>query len=258
DPVFENAWGVSDEDLFRRALTELDRLQQAGRPFFALLLTVSNHRPYTYPAGRIPEKGQSRENAVKYADWALGYFFREAKRHSFYARTLFVVMGDHGARVTGSQLFPMKSYRVPVLFLGPDPSWRDRRWSTLGCSLDIAPTILGQLGGRYRSVFFGRDLLHTPPEAGRALMQHNHDVALLDARNRLTVLGFGRKATEFLMDPKTYKLTRLPQPEPKQAGRVAALFQAAYELYYSDRWFPEASAGSRLRVAGPPKSSRTR
>ncbi|MCA9020117.1 MAG: sulfatase-like hydrolase/transferase, partial [Planctomycetaceae bacterium] len=48
DPIFANAWGVSDEDLFRKALTELDGLEKTGRPFFATILTVSNHRPYTY------------------------------------------------------------------------------------------------------------------------------------------------------------------------------------------------------------------
>ncbi len=238
NPVFENAWGVSDEDMFRRALKEMDSLHRRGRPFFALLLTVSNHRPYTYPPGRIPETGQSRANAVKYADWALGYFFREAKKHAFYANTLFVVLGDHGARVTGSQLFPMASYRVPLLMIFPEGLHRGERCTTLGCTLDVGPTILARLGGDYRSVFFGQDLLTTPPEKGRAVMQHNHDVAVLDPDNRLTVLGFNKKVTEFDMDPTTFELTPVRLPEPGRVRRVAALFQSAYELYYAERWFP--------------------
>ncbi len=109
DPIFTNAWGVSDEDLFNRALVELDSLHEAGKPFFATLLTVSNHRPYTYPEGRISNGQQTRDDAVRYADYALGKFFRDAKSHEFYKNTIFVVMGDHGARIYGSQMFPMGS-----------------------------------------------------------------------------------------------------------------------------------------------------
>jgi phosphoglycerol transferase MdoB-like AlkP superfamily enzyme len=239
DSVFANAWGVSDEDLFRRGLKELDKLHAGGKPFFATMLTVSNHRPYTYPEGRIPEIEQTRENAVKYADHALGYFFREAKTHDFYTNTMFVVMGDHGARVYGSQMFPLQSYRVPVVMFQPDGAGHGTRCSTLGCSLDIAPTILARLGGEYRSVFFGRDVVTTPAENGRALMQHNHDVALLNTQRQLVSLGFNRSAWEFDVAVDDFKLTQRGLADPEQLQNAAALFQTAHRLYYSDRWFPD-------------------
>ena len=242
DPVFANAWGVSDEDLFRRGIRELDKLHAGGKPFFATLLTVSNHRPYTYPEGRIPETDQTRENAVKYADYALGYFFREAKSHNFYKNTLFIVMGDHGARVYGSQMFPLKSYRVPVVMFQPDGSGHGTRCNTLGCSLDIAPTIMARLGGEYRSVFFGRDVLTTRPEDGRALMQHNHDVAVLTPQHQLVDLGFNRTAWEFEVAPHDLTLTQKGFPEPEHLQNTAALFQTAFKLYYSDRWYPGRSS----------------
>ncbi len=237
DPVFVNAWGVSDEDLFRKALQELQTLHETGKPFFAVLLTVSNHRPYTFPDGRIPDTIHSRETAVKYADFALGYFFREVRERPYFKNTLFVVMGDHGARVTGQQLFPMSSYRVPVLFISPDGTGRGTRLNTLACSLDIAPTILGRLGGKYRSVFFGRDAFKTPPQQGRAIMQHNHDVAALNANNEMVVLGFGKSVTGFTLDPKTFLLHKMSEPNEPLTQTVAALFQQAHDLYYSDRWF---------------------
>lgn len=238
-PVFVNAWGVSDEDLFRRAIAELDQLAALGKPFLATLLTVSNHRPFTFPAGRIPETAQTRENAVKYADWALGWFFREAKSRPFYRNTLFVILGDHGARVYGRQYFPMKSYRVPVLLISPDGDLRGQRCSTLGCLMDVAPTILGRLGGEYRSVFFGHDVLATPPDAGRAVMQHNHDVALLDGRHHMVVLGYNRKVSGFELDPTTFELRSVRKLDPELLRNATVFFQTAHDLYYANRWFPQ-------------------
>ncbi len=251
DPIFVNAWGVSDEDLFREAVRELDGLHSRGAPFFATLLTVSNHRPFTFPAGRIPSDSQTRENAIRYADWALGQFFREAAAHDFFRNTLFVVMGDHGARVYGSQVFPIKSYRVPVLLISPDNAVAGTRCQTLACSLDVAPTILGCLGGEYRSVFFGRDIRRTPASEGRAIMQHNHDVALLDAQNRFAMLGFNRATDLRQLDRETFQLRHASGLDTELLQDTAALFQTAHHLYYSDRWFPDLTSVPTLahRVA---------
>ena len=239
DPVFTNAWGVSDDDLFQRGLRALDDLHAVGTPFFAALLTVSNHRPYTYPEGRISETAQSRKNAVKYSDKALGDFFRQAKNHAWYDNTLFVVMGDHGARVYGSQLFPVQSYRVPMLMILPQGDRSGTRCHTLGCSLDIAPTIMSQLGGEYRSVFFGNDVLSASPEHGRALMQHNHDVALLDTNRKLTTLGFNHATWQFDVADESFELRQDRYPDSEKVNDTAALYQTAYRLYYADQWYPD-------------------
>lgn len=237
-PVFCNAWGVSDEDLFQRAIQEFDQLHDRGRPFFAVLLTVSNHRPYTFPAGRIPQTKPSRQNAVRYADWALGQFFDCARRHPFFRDTLFIVMGDHGARVYGSQMFPMRSYRIPFLMLFPNDEAAATRCHTLACSLDVAPTIMAALGGSYRSVFFGRDALSLPQSDGYALMQHNHDVALLNARKQMVVLGTQKAVRQYELDGRTFELTQVARPDPEMVGDAAAFFQLANWLYYNECCFP--------------------
>lgn len=250
EPVFSNAWGVCDEDLLNRGLQECRELHASGKPFFVTMLTVSNHRPYTFPTGRIPETEQTRENAVRYADHALGEFFRAAKQEAFYEHTLFVVLGDHGARIYGSQMFPLSSYRVPMLMIGPERITPDTVCETLGCSLDIAPTVLGRLGGAYRSVFFGRDVRSLPPDEGRAVMQHNHDVAVLDSRQQLVILGDNEAVSHFQVDPLTDEMS-LVHPQTTDAEKNAtALFQLAYDLYYSDRWSPDRSA----KIPPPPAS----
>ena len=66
---FANIWGVADEYLFDNSLTQLDKVYATGKPFLAQIMTTSNHRPYTYPDGRIdiPSPGH-REGTVKYTD----------------------------------------------------------------------------------------------------------------------------------------------------------------------------------------------
>ena len=241
DPVFVNAWGVSDEDMFHRAIEELEKFHQKGKPFFATLLTVSNHRPFTYPAGRIDSEEQSRENAVRYSDWAIGDFFDRVREKEFCRNTIFVVMGDHGARVYGSQLFPVRSYRVPVLVIDPEQSTASK-CSTLASSLDIAPTIMGLLGGPYRSVFFGRDALSLDPKDGYAIMQHNHEIAMLNVQNHLTILSSQKRTFSFDVDPDTSALTPRNELYAEDAANLMSLFQTANRLYYSDACHPDSDA----------------
>lgn len=235
---FSTAWGVADEVIFDRALVEMDRMEAAGRPFYALVLTVSNHRPYSFPDDRIeldPELG-GRRNAVRYADWALGRFVDQARGHDFFGHTLFVLMGDHGARVYGSAEIPLASYRVPMLFLAPGvvPAGRV---DTVASSLDVPPTVLGVLGTDYESRFFGRDLFRLPPGEGRALMTHNHHVALL-AGDRMAVLGLHRTAAVYDCDLAASEC----QPSagsPADASLVqdaVAYYTAADRLYRSGRY----------------------
>ena len=93
---FENAWGVSDEDLFARSLKEADKSHAAGKPFFQLVMTTSNHRPFTYPSGVLDifSKG-GRLGGVKYADYAVGRLVEAAKNKPWFKDTVFVFVADH-------------------------------------------------------------------------------------------------------------------------------------------------------------------
>lgn len=200
--AFRTAWGVADEAIFDRALTEMDAMHARGRPFYTLVLSVSNHRPYQFPQGEIAwdPSLKSRENAVRYADWALGRFIRQARQHAFFKDTLFVLMGDHGARVYGSAEIPLPSYEVPILFYAPGVIPAGAKVDTMTSSLDIPPTVLGVLGMEYDSPFFGHDVLHVDPSAGRALMTHNNEIALMKG-SRIAVLGLHRSAQLFDLRP---------------------------------------------------------
>ena len=243
-PTFTTIWGVCDEDLYDRSIEEFRLLSAAGKPFFATVLSVSNHKPYTYPRGKIPEDPDERrrENAVKYSDYALGQFFRAAKKEAFWTNTIFAVVADHGARVYGEQSIPIHSYEIPLLIVGPAVVKGPSRVGQLGGSLDVAPTLLGLRGRPYVTTFFGQDLLSTEPASGRALLNHNRDVGLL-ARERLAVLGLLKGEEFYSGNPKLAEMQPLRAPtaaDRELLNDAVALYQVADDLYMHDRYRVEA------------------
>ena len=239
NPSFANVWGVADEDLYKGTIQQLRALSETNRPFFATILSVSNHKPYTYPKGRIPEDPNgTRENVVKYTDWCLGQFFKMAKQEPFWTNTIFVVVADHGARVYGSQDVPIFSYEIPIVILGPAAVPQPQRIHALGNSLDVSPTVLGLIGRPYETMFFGRDLLHDPPETFHALLNHNRDIGMF-AQNRMVVLGLQKTVGFYEGDPKIAEIkpTAMPAPEDLESEKNAeAIFQVADELYMNRRY----------------------
>lgn len=238
NPSFTTVWGVADEDLGKKAVDEMREMSAKG-PFFVTLLTVSNHKPYTYPEGRIPEKASdhSRANAVKYTDWALGDFFERAKKEKFYKDTIFAVVADHGARIYGSQTIPIQSYKIPLLVVGANVPAGVRN-DMLGGSLDVGPTLFGFLGLIYKSVFFGRDLFHLPKKDSWAVMNHNRDVGFY-RDGRLVVLGINKKVEYYHLDTHANNLERVSQSDPvfdELEKDTMALYQVADELYTSQTY----------------------
>ena len=231
---FSTAWGVSDQAILDRALAEMTQMDRAGKPFFTMILSVSNHRPYTYPEGTVEALPglKRRQNVVRYADWAIGRFFRAARQTAFYDHTLFVVMGDHGARVYGAASIPLASYQVPILMIAPGVLPANARFETLASSLDVPPTILSILGLSYRSRFFGHDLLHLSPERGRALMVHNGDIALMRGEE-IAVLGLRQRTEVFRVDRKSGEFQAVDSPAGAAndlVGDAIAYFQSADQL----------------------------
>ncbi len=173
NPVFTDpTWGVSDEDMFNQAVIELDRLSAGGRPFYAILQTLSNHVPWALPEHHDLEavSGYGRLDAhltaQKYADWALGRFFRQIQGKDYYRDTLFVLVGDHGFGVDRQlSAINLLTYHVPMLLLGEglQDTWGKRR-TTVGTQVDIVPTILGLLGQSVIHQCWGRNLLNLPPD----------------------------------------------------------------------------------------------
>ncbi|WP_041066560.1 LTA synthase family protein [Thiolapillus brandeum] len=168
NPVFTDpTWGVSDQDMFDQALRELNRMNQE-KPFFAVLQTLSNHTPYALPdplpVSRVTGFDGLNEHltAMRYADWALGRFFDEAKKQPWYQDTLFVLLGDHGFGVK-KQLgqIDLLRFHIPMLMLAPGIQERfGKRIHTAATQVDVIPTAVNLLLGKpFTHQCWGRDLL---------------------------------------------------------------------------------------------------
>jgi phosphoglycerol transferase MdoB-like AlkP superfamily enzyme len=229
-PKFANIWGVSDEDLFNHAIGYFDKQEATGKPFFSIIMSTSNHKPFTFPEGTpgVPAKGGGREAGIRYADYALGRFIEQSRSHSWFDDTLFVIVADHGARVYGREQIPVKTYEIPLLLYAPGRLAANKVNSVMS-QIDIAPTVLGLLGLPYQASFYGHDMLSANTKSNTIVFNHNYNVAIMQD-NQLTVLGLGKKISSFAYDAKSNK--QIPVTVNPQAAELAvSYYQTAYELF---------------------------
>ncbi|BCT93556.1 sulfatase [Lysobacter helvus] len=186
-----NIWGVADEDLYTLTLDRFDRAYAAHKPYFAHIMTTSNHRPYTFPTGRGPWPQGKRDSAVAYTDWAIGDFLRRARTRPWFNDTIFVITADHCASSAGKAALPVFRYHIPMWVYAPKhiaPAHFTERMS----QIDIGPTLLGLLGMDYDSQFYGLDVFQRHPSQARAFVGTYQLLGYLHG-DRLVQLGPHRK-----------------------------------------------------------------
>jgi phosphoglycerol transferase MdoB-like AlkP superfamily enzyme len=234
NPKFTNIWGVSDEDLLHHAVAYFDDAAAKGAPFFSIVMTTSNHKPFTFPAGvpGVPESGGGRDAGVRYADHAIGQFFAEAHTRAWFRSTLFVVIADHDSRVYGSAEVPVEHYRIPALIFAPGrlaPSVVEKTFS----NMDLAPTVLGLLGLSYSAPFYGVDVLDPQvPSSRPVLFSHNHEVAIFQD-DRLSLVGLRKTEQSFLLHDGRSSPAPLDRPA---LDLLTAYLQTGYELFRDHRY----------------------
>ncbi len=210
-PAFYGSWGVSDEDLFNKA-HETYLSYKADQPFFSLVFTSSNHPPFDFPDGRIETSGEKAtvDNAVKYADYALGQFIEQARQSRYWENTLFLIVADHCDQVYGSELVPVRHFHIPGLILGKDIAARN--YSPVSSQIDLLPTMLSLMGISSEHPAIGRDLSHDILQGinrpGRAIMQVAGTQAYMED-NQVVVLQKDKQPLEFIYQDETLK----PSPE---------------------------------------------
>lgn len=205
EPVVD-VWGISDKSLFVEANAVFRR---ATRPFFAIVQTAGNHRPYTIPKvdadfdiRTVPESelrqngffSAAEFNAFRYMDYSVRHFVEIARKEKYFDDTIFVFLGDHGISAQGHDVGPhmprayldlkLSAVHTPLIIHAPK-HLKPRRLATIGSQIDVMPTILGLTGMPYRMQALGRDLLDPRFDDRRFAFTIYHDgvgeIGLLDA-----------------------------------------------------------------------------
>ena len=229
DIHYENIWGVADEDLFTLSLKELDKNYQDKKPFFSHIMTVSNHRPYTYPEGRIDIPSHSgREGAVKYTDYAIGRFIKEAQQKPWFKQTIFVIVADHCASSAGKVELPVDKYHIPMIIYAPGMV-KPQRFEKLTAQIDIAPTILGMLNFKYRSKFFGYDIFRLEEGRERVFISTYQSLGFIKNK-QLYILQPNKKLSAYMSNFETGD-TKAIAINPELRKEAISYYQQASYLY---------------------------
>jgi len=213
--TFSNVWGVCDEDMAKKAIKVMNEEARSNKPFFNQWMTVSNHRPFTYPAGKIniPSTMQVREGGVKYTDYALKRFFQMAQKQPWFSNTVFVILADHCASSSGKTELPLDKYRIPAIVYSPG-FVAPMHYNTLMSQIDVMPTVFGLLHFSYKSKFYGQDVFN-PGYRPRAFIATYENLGMIKD-DVLTILSPKQKVEQ-------YGLTVMPNP------KVAREFQLLYD-----------------------------
>ncbi|SMB85951.1 Phosphoglycerol transferase MdoB [Pasteurella testudinis DSM 23072] len=224
NPKFVSTWGMSDEDLFDKANQQFSEWQKSGQPFFSLVFTSSNHDPFEFPDNKIElyeQPKQTRNNAAKYADFALGYFFEMAKKSDYWQDTIFLVVADHDSRVSGASLVPIRHFHIPALILGEGiEAKRDPR---LVSQIDLPTTLLSLAGISGEYPMLGYDLTRSD-DPNRALMQFDKTMAYMQG-DQVAILQPNSEAKGFRYDQASHSLIATEiDPQLKKTALAYALW----------------------------------
>ena len=229
---FANVWGVADEFLFDNSLAQLDKTHAAGKPFLAQIMTTSNHRPFTYPDGRIDIASPGkREGGVKYTDYAIGRFIDQARSKPWFKDTLFVIVADHCASAAGKTSLPLEGYRIPLILYAPD-LLKPARNTMLASQIDIPPTLLDVMGLPGDDHFFGVSLFEQDepgrPPNHRAFISNYQELGYLKD-GKLVVLGPKQRVDTFQIDANGDATPA--SPEPRLRDEAIAYYQTAFKAF---------------------------
>ena len=230
--TFANIWGVCDEDAYRKVIRTLNEQSGEGKPFFAHVMTVSNHRPFTYPAGkiRIPNDSKTRAGGVLYTDYALGQFLAEASKQPWFDNTIFLITADHCASSAGRTEIPLHKYHIPALIFAPG-FVAPHEVGGIVSQIDLMPTLLSLLNMDYDSHFYGRSIFD-PGYINRAFIATYQDLGYLEG-DTFTILSPVRRYEQYRVVPTEANPHHL---EPAEETDTTLVDRAVYYYQTSCKW----------------------
>ena len=228
--TFANVWGVCDEDLFDKSIKEADASYAKHQPFFSFIMTTTNHRPFTYPDGKIDIPSHSgRWGGVKYTDYAIHAFLEKAAKKPWFKETLFVFVADHNGGSSGKNDLPLYRYKIPLIIYAPEIV-KAQNIKKVSSQIDLAPTVMALFNWSYKSKFYGQDILSDDFKP-RALIGTYQKLGLYQD-DKLTILLPNATAKE-------YKVKSLGLNDTKydEMGIVQSDLDDAISYYQSASYF---------------------
>lgn len=225
---FENAWGICDEDLYKQSIKYADKSAKANKPFFQFVMTTSNHKPYTFPAGKIDLPQGERNGAVKYTDYALGKFINDAKSKPWFKNTVFVIVADHCASSAGKWEINIAKHHIPAIIynLHQKPEKIER----LTSQIDVMPTLFGYLGWNYNTSLYGKDINQTKIGDERAFIGNYRTLGMLKG-NIFTQIDDRKRVKQFVVSGADKSLSEVKTKNNDQVAETISYYQTASERF---------------------------
>jgi phosphoglycerol transferase MdoB-like AlkP superfamily enzyme len=228
---FENAWGVCDEDVYDAVIRDADEKYQQGRKFYDFVMTTSNHRPYTYPSGKIDiPSGTGRDGAVKYTDYAIKQLLAKMKAKPWFNNTVLIIVADHCASSAGKNEIDISKYHIPALIYNLKGSMQltiDKPCS----QIDLYPTLFSLLNWNYTSNFYGKNVM-SPGFKSEIFLGTYQKLAYMQG-DSLVILSPQQKAETYQYNSATNE--QIPRAFGNDfVNKAISYYQTAYYLFKHD------------------------
>lgn len=229
--TYENAWGLCDADIYSAAIRDADEKYNNNQPFFQFVMTTSNHRPFTYPEGKIDiPSGSGRHGAVKYTDYAIGDFIEKIKNKPWFENTVIVIVADHCASSAGKNEIDVSKYHIPCLFYNLKQNDSITTIDKQCSQLDIFPTLFALLGWNYESQLYGKNVLHDSYRE-RTFMGTYQKLGYVQ-NDTLIILSPQWMAEAYLLNASKTEQQAIPMDDIL-LQRAIAYYQSAFYLFKS-------------------------
>lgn len=229
--IHETVWGVADEVLFSQVLKSMDNHHLNNEPAFEMVMTTSNHRPFTFPENRIDLPSGSRNSAVKYTDWAIHDFLERSKSHKWFENTIFVIIADHQALAAGKSSLPVHRYHIPCLIYSPNliqPGKCDKLIS----QIDLAPTLLSMIGLNHNEKFFGHDIFNSNDER---IFISTYQLLGYIKNDTLIILSPNKKSSAYHIDDWSNSTYSVSDIDDKLLDEAITYYQGASEMFKTNQ-----------------------
>ena len=242
-----NVWGISDKNLFLEAENIFN---EQKKPFFAIVQTADNHRPYSIP----PEDTDFEKRVVDedtlhkygfeslqefqsfcYTDYCFKTLIENAKKQSWFNNTIFVFVGDHGVEGETSAMYPnawdkgsLSDEHIPLLFYAPQLLTPQTRHEIVS-QIDLLPTLAGMLHQPYTNTTLGRDVLNSKDKTDAAFIIHHDEGNIGVVTDNYYFVKNLRITKEELMPINSNTLLLNPKQKDSVKNKLSQLTSAIYE-----------------------------